>query len=130
MRRRVIAVVVYGVAFVLIGGFFDALYGGEPMKRGILQAHIATVGLFVFPLAALVSLGMPRAGLVCGVVAEVLSWQFLGPIAIRVPWGSLGFMQAQPDIPLAILGLSIATVFSIWHLGKISGKGSGLRSRV
>ena len=119
MKKRILAAVVYVITAVALAGYFDGVYGGEPITRHLGLIHTATAGATLFAVACLLSLFTLRFGVICGLVASILAWPFFGPIMVAIPWGRI--LQMLPyarwaDTLAAILMLTISSIYSLAQL--------------
>jgi hypothetical protein len=122
MKRKIISVAVYAITAFAFLGYFDGLYGGEPIIYHLRLIHVATAGAILFAVACVLSLFTPRAGIVCGIVAAILSWSNFAVELYWIPWSNfLWFAKYRPDALTAIFCLICSTYYSINQLRMLMG---------
>jgi hypothetical protein len=98
---------------------FDSIYGAGPVTRHLGAIHAGVAGAIVFAVASLLSLFSLRFGLVCSIVACVLSWPLFGPLLYFLPWTelprALGYANWGPEL-IALLTLMVAHIYSAFKL--------------
>ena len=117
MKLKVISAAVYAITAFAFLGYFDGLYGGEPIIHYLGLIHVATAGAILLAVASVLSLITLRVGIACGIVAAILSWPDFAIELYRVPWSDfLRFAKYRPDTPTAIFCLICSTYYSINRL--------------
>ncbi len=117
MKRKMISAGVYAITAFAFFGYFDGLYGGEPIIYHLRLIHIATGGAILFAVACVLSLFNLRVGNACGIVAAILSWPYFAIELYWIPWSDLaGLAKYRPDTLTAIFCLICSTYYSINRL--------------
>jgi hypothetical protein len=127
MKRKIISAAVYAVTAFAFLGYFDGVYGGEPILYHLGLIHVATAGAILFAVATVLSLITLRAGIACGIVAATLSWPYFALELYWVPWSDfVWFAKYRPDTLTAIFCLICSTYYSINRL-RLLIQGDGAR---
>jgi hypothetical protein len=121
MKQKIISVAIYAITTLALWGFFDGLYGGEPITRHLSLIHAATAGAILFAVACVLSSFSLRFGIACALAACILSWPFFaGELsAILRVWRSLfSVVHYSPwgDRLAAVLMLTISSIYSVVQL--------------
>jgi hypothetical protein len=117
MKRKTISAIVYAVTALVLAGFFDGLYGGEPLIYHLLVIYAATAGAALFVVACVLCLFSLQFGIVCGLLAGILSWPYFAIQAFGAPWGNLiWFARYRPDTLAAICVLILSSAYSVYAL--------------
>jgi hypothetical protein len=116
MKRKVISAAVYAITAFAFLGYFDGLYGGEPIIYHLGLIHVATAGAILFAVASVLSLLNLKVGIACGIVATILSWPYFAIGIFAVPWSHpFGFVR-WPDTLTATFCLICSTYYSVDQL--------------
>jgi hypothetical protein len=114
MKYRAILAAIYAITTLCLGSFLDYLYNGEPITRHLGLIHAATVGAILFAVACVLSVFSLRLGIVCALVACILSWSYFCIQLSIIPWGDLiWFARYRPGTLAAILSLIVSSAYSV-----------------
>jgi hypothetical protein len=120
MKHRLVCTLIYAATTFCLGEFFDGLYGGEPIIYHLGLIHVATAGAVLFAVACVLSLFTLRFGIMCGLLAGILSWPYFAIQLSGVPWGNLiWFARYRPDTLAAIVTLIASSLYSAVHLRRL-----------
>jgi hypothetical protein len=125
MKQKIISLVIYAITTFALAGFFDGLYGGEPIPHRMwliwVQIYAASAGTVLFAVACVLSPFSLRFGIACALAACLLSWPFFaGQLsAILSVWRSLFSTVHYPawgDRLAAVLMLILSSIYSVVQL--------------
>jgi hypothetical protein len=117
MKRKGISALVYAVTAFILAGFFEGLYGGEPIIYHVRLIHAATAGAVLFVAAFALCLFTLRFGIVCGLLAGILSWPYFAVQMFGLPWHDLmWFARYRTDTLAAIAALILSSIYSVYTL--------------
>lgn len=116
MKLKLVPAVLYATTAFSTAVDLDSLYGAAPVTHALMRVHLAIAGAALFAVAFLLSLITPRFGIVCGVLASVMSWPYVGSEMVAIPWAKLTDVlpnaRFAPQVA-AVLMLTLSSAYSL-----------------
>jgi drug/metabolite transporter (DMT)-like permease len=119
MKGRIVLAILCAAAGVGLANWIDIVYGAflEPYGYGLRKWEIlALAGSALFGLGIVVSLFSDRYGPIVSLVASGVSWTYFAPSVICLPIGHFLWRFHGGAMPVAILIVLAATIFSFVRL--------------
>jgi hypothetical protein len=119
MKGRIVLAILYVVAAVAVANWVDITYGAflEPYGYGLRKWEVlALAGSGLLVAGGLVSLFSDRYGPIIGLAASGISWTYFAPEVICLPRGHYLWRFHGGAMPIAVLILLAATIYSLTRM--------------